>query len=113
MAYRDFKDLGRRTVSNEILRNKAFNIAKNSKYDGYQRVLASSVYNFFDKKAFDCVATLACSETLATQIKCAIKIEIMSNKELAEELYRPIIRTQTNYINQLLVVPLRLHGKRP
>ena len=113
MAYGDFKDLTRRTGSNKILRDKAFNIAKNSKYDGYQRVLSSIVYNFFDKKASDCATTLACSEILATRIKCAIKIEIMSNKELAEELYRPIIRTQTNYTNQLLVVPLRLHGKRP
>ena len=33
-----------------ILRHKAFNIAKNPKYDGYQRELASMVYNFFDKK---------------------------------------------------------------
>ena len=36
MAYGDFKDLKRRTASDKILRNKAFNIAKNPKYDGYQ-----------------------------------------------------------------------------
>ena len=40
MAYGDFKDL----------RDKTFNIAKNLKYDGYQRGLASMVYNSFDKK---------------------------------------------------------------
>ena len=40
MAYKDFKDLTRRTTSDEILRDKAFNIAKNLKYDGYQRGLA-------------------------------------------------------------------------
>ena len=51
MAYGDFKDLKRRTVSDKILRDKAFNIAKNSKYDGYPRVLASMVYEFFDKKS--------------------------------------------------------------
>ena len=51
MAYGDFKDLKRRTASNKILRDKAFNIAKNPKYDGYQRGLASMVYNFFDKKS--------------------------------------------------------------
>ena len=37
MAYQDFKDLARRTASDKVLRDKAFNIAKNSKYDGYQR----------------------------------------------------------------------------
>ena len=47
MAYRDFKDLARRITSAKVLRYKAFNIAKNKKYDGYQRVLASSVYKFF------------------------------------------------------------------
>ena len=50
MAFGDFKDLKRRTVSDKILRDKAFNIAKNPKYDGYQRGLASMVYKFFDKK---------------------------------------------------------------
>ena len=50
MAYGDFKDLTRRTASDKILRDKAFNIAKNPKYDGYQRGLASMVYKFFDKK---------------------------------------------------------------
>ena len=50
MAYRDFKDLARRTASNKILRDKAFNIAKNPKYDGYQRVLAFIVYNFLIKR---------------------------------------------------------------
>ena len=51
MAYEDFKDLARRTASDKILRDKAFNIAKNPKYDGYQRGLASIVYKFFDKKS--------------------------------------------------------------
>ena len=43
MAYGDFKDLTRRTTSDKILRDKAFNIAKNTKYDGCQRDLASIV----------------------------------------------------------------------
>ena len=47
MAYGDFKDLKRRTASDKILRDKAFNIAKNPKYDGYQRNLAAVVYTFF------------------------------------------------------------------
>ena len=50
MAYGDFKDLTRRTGSDKILGDIAFNIAKNPKYDGYQRGLASMVYKFFDKK---------------------------------------------------------------
>ena len=41
MACWDFKDLAKRTASNKILRDKAFNITKNPKYDGYQRRLAS------------------------------------------------------------------------
>ena len=47
MAYEDFKDLARRTNFDKILRDKAFNIAKNPKHDGYQRGLASMVYKFF------------------------------------------------------------------
>ena len=44
MAYGDFKDLARRTDSDKDLRDKAFNIANNPKYDGYQTGLASLVY---------------------------------------------------------------------
>ena len=50
MSYEDFKDLTRRTASDKILRDKAFNIARNPKYNGYQRGIASMVYNFFVKK---------------------------------------------------------------
>ena len=51
MAYGDFKDLKKRTASDKVLRDKAFNIAKNPKYDGYKRGVASLVYNFLDKKS--------------------------------------------------------------
>ena len=51
MAYGDFKDLSRRTASDKSLRDKAFNVAKNPKFDGYQRGLASMFYKFFDKKS--------------------------------------------------------------
>ena len=47
MLYGDFKDLTRRTASDRTLRDKTFNTAKNPKYDGYQRDLASVVYTFF------------------------------------------------------------------
>ena len=55
MTYRDFEDLARRTASEKVLRDKAFNIAKNPKYDGYGSGLASAVYKFFDKKSKEVV----------------------------------------------------------
>ena len=51
MAYGKAKDLVKRTQSDKVLRDKAFKIASDSKYDGYQRGLASMVYEFFDKKS--------------------------------------------------------------
>ena len=51
LTYGDFKDLARRTASDKVLRDKAFNVAKNPKYDGYQRALAFMVNKFFDKKS--------------------------------------------------------------
>ena len=75
MAYGDFKDLTRRIAADKVLRNKAFNIAKNPKYDGYQRGLASMFYKFFDEM------------TAGSGIKC-----IPQNEQLAEELHKPIIR---------------------
>ena len=76
MAYEDFKDLTRRTASDKILRDKAFDIDKNPKYDGYQRGLASMVYKFFDQKTSG----------------SGIKNDHILNKELAKELHKPIIR---------------------
>ena len=83
MAHGDFKDLKRRTAAGNVLRDKAFNIAKNPKYDGYQRGLASMVYKVFDKK------TRGSGITLAN--KSAIK-DVPQNGQLAEELHKPIIR---------------------
>ena len=51
MAYGDFKDLAKRTIADKFLGDKAFKIASDQKYDGYQRRLASMVYKFFDKKS--------------------------------------------------------------
>ena len=79
MAYEDFKGLHRRKASNKVLCDKAFSIAKNPKYDKYQRGLASMFYKFFDKKS-----------TLLTD-KSAVKSKIMLNQELAEELHKLII----------------------
>ena len=51
MAYRKSKDLAKRTKSGEVLKDKAFKITSDPKYDGYQRGLTSMVYKFFDKKS--------------------------------------------------------------
>ena len=75
------------------MRDKAFNIVENLEYDGNQRGIASMVYKCFDKKTSGSTATLGRSETLATRNKSAVKNETMTNKELAEELHKPIIKT--------------------
>ena len=75
VAYGDFKDLAKRTAADKVLRNKAFKIASDQKYDGYQIGLASMVYKFFDKNSQGS--------------------GISNNKEniqLADELHKPIIK---------------------
>ena len=52
MAYGYFKNVAKRTAADKVLRGKAFNVAKDPKYDRYQRGLASMVYKFFDKKNY-------------------------------------------------------------
>ena len=84
MAYGDFKKLARRTASDKTLRDKAFNIAKNPKHDGYQRGLASMVYKFFDKKS--------ASLTDKSVSGSGVNIPLEFNEQLAEELHKPIIR---------------------
>ena len=76
MAYGDFKDLKRRAQSDKVLKDKAFSIASNPKYDGYQRGLASMVYKFFNRKSKG----------------SGIKNEIKENQQLANELHKLIIR---------------------
>ena len=77
MAYGDFKDLKLGTASDKMLRDKAFNIAKNPKYDGYQRGFASMVYRFFVKKSTG----------------SGVNIPLEFNEQLGKELHKPIIRT--------------------
>ena len=74
MAYGKLKDLAKRTQSEKFLRDKSFQIASDPKHDGYQRGLASMVYNFFDKK---------CSGS---------DVDAEPNYQLANELHRQIIR---------------------
>ena len=75
MAYGYFKNLAKRTAVDKVLRDKAFKIASDQKYDGYQRGLASVVYKFFDKKSQ--------GSGLANN---------KENIQLADELHKPIIR---------------------
>ena len=74
MAYGKSKDLAKRTQSDKVLRNKAFKIASDPKYDDYQRGLASIVFKFFDKKS------------------SGSGIGNEPNYQLAKELHKPIIR---------------------
>ena len=79
MAYGDFKYLAKTIASVKVLRDKAFNNAKNPKWDGYQRGLASMVNKFFDKKA------------AGSGVNTHANKSAFNNKKLAEELHEPII----------------------
>ena len=83
MAYGDFKDLTKRTIADKLLRDKAFKIASDQKYDGYQRGLASMAYNFFDKKSQGSGRPLSSALYVANN---------KENTQLADELHKPIIR---------------------
>ena len=74
MAYGDFKDLAKRTAADKVLKDKAFKIASDQKYDGYQRGLASMKNKFFDKKS------------------SGSGIFNKENIQLVDELHKPIIR---------------------
>ena len=74
-AYSDSKDLTKRTIADKNLKNGAFDIAKDPKYAGYQRGLASMVYKFFDSKVSGSGTKL-----------------ISENEQLANELHKSIIR---------------------
>ena len=68
MAYGDFKDLNRIIAADKVLCDKVLNIAKNKKYDGYQRGIASTINNLFDKKLQ--------VETLRLQINLQLKMKL-------------------------------------
>ena len=78
-AYSGSKDLAKRTISDKILKDRAYINAINSKYDGYQRGLASMVYRIFEKKTG--------SRAIATSKARTSVIE-----ELAQELHKPVIK---------------------
>ena len=76
MANGKLKHLNKRTQSDKVLRDKAFEIASSPIYDEYQRRLALMVYKFFDKKSTG----------------SGIKNETKQNQQLTNEIYKPIIR---------------------
>ena len=73
-AYADYKDLLNRTRAGKVLKDRAYEIASDPKYDGYQRSLTSMVYKFFDKKSSGSGAVNK------------------SNVKLADELHKPVIK---------------------
>ena len=70
--YADSKDLAKKTVSDKILKNTAYEIALNQQYDGYQRGLVSMVFTFFDKKT---------------------RLDVNVIEMLSQELHKPVLKT--------------------
>ena len=97
MAYGDYKYLLRRTASDKVLREKVFNIAKNTKYDGYQRGLSTMVYKFFDKR----FALLVNKSTAVRGVTIIVNKSAFNNdrpldlatQQLAAELLNPIFKS--------------------
>ena len=87
MAYGNFEDLPKRTAADKVLCYEAVYIAKNPKYDGYQRVLTSVTFKSFDKKSSG----------------SCVQSEVIPNEELDEELHKLIIRkfVKRKYIHVL------------
>ena len=76
------KRFSKKNCSNKVLRDKAFKIASDQKYDGYHRGLASMVYKFFDKK----------SQGSGRPLSSALQLANKENIQLADERHKPIIR---------------------
>ena len=88
-AYADHKDLIKRTEADKVLRDKAYDIASNPEYDGYQRGLASMVYKFFDKKATAEPSAKRVIGSGTTKSKDTTK---SSSLILADEFHKPVIK---------------------
>ena len=91
-GYANHKDLMNRTKSDKVLRDKAYNIAGNPGYDGYQRGLASMVYKFFDKKSMG--SDTAKPNSLERILKDTAKPSSLerSSSILADELHKPVTK---------------------
>ena len=97
-AYAKYKDVENRLISDQKLRNSAYDIASNPKYDGYQRGLASMVYKFFDSKVvpLDKKTMSGKGNAKSTAEPSAFARSSLerteNNKILAEELHKPVIK---------------------
>ena len=80
---KELKNLINRTEADKVSKGKAYDIASNPEYDGYQRGLSSMVYRFFDKKS---TAEPSSLERIGSSF---VKD---SSSILANELYKPIIK---------------------
>ena len=81
-----------RLISDQKLRNSAYDIASNPKYDGYQRGLASMVYKFFDSKVAPLdKKTISGKGNAKHTVKPSSLERTRNNKILAEELHKPVI----------------------
>ena len=78
-AYSDSKDLDKRTISDKILKDRAYDIARNHKYDGYERAFARMVYKFSERKT-------------GSGLIVTSKIGVNINEKLAKDLCKPVIR---------------------
>ena len=84
------KELARRTESDKVLNDKAFKIASNPKYDGYQTGLASMVYKFFDKKSSRSgVATLPIYQLANEWLLQNLREEMQSGSKKNQQKQKP------------------------
>ena len=81
-AYNKYKDLKRRTQSDIVLKNKAYKIATNPKFDGFQEALASMVIKFFNER----------SKKVLLGSGLENQESLITNSKLADELHKPIIK---------------------
>ena len=88
-AYAVHKDLVNRTEADNVLGDKAYDIARNREYDGYQRGLASMVYKFFDKKS---TAEPSAKHVMGSGFKRLKNTTKLSSSILADKLHEPVIK---------------------
>ena len=93
-AYTKYKDVENRLISDQKLKNSAYDIASNRKYDGYQRGLASMVYKFFGSKVAPLDKKTMSGKGNAKQKAKPSSLERIKevNKILAEELHKPVLK---------------------
>ena len=87
-AYIKYKDVENRLISDQKLKNSAYDIASNPKYDGYQRGLTSMVYKFFGSKV------------------APLDKKTMSGKGNAKHTAKPSSLERTKEVNKILVEEL-------